>query len=70
MVTKILTGIQVVAIDYQKFAKGVWVTCLCVGILLAFFAKTPAQGALLITCSIIGLPAYLIDQGSKKKGKK
>jgi len=70
MVTKILTGIQVTSVNYQKFARGIWITCLCFGILLAFFAKTPAQGALLITCSILGLPAFFIDQSSKKKGKK
>ena len=70
MVTKILTGIQVTSVNYQKFARSIWITCLCFGILLAFFGKTPAQGALLITMSIIGLPAYFIDSGNKKKGKK
>jgi len=73
MVAKILTGIQVTATDYQKYAKGIWITCLCLGILVAIFGKTPSQGALLITCSILGLPAYLIDQGNKnnkKKGRK
>ena len=70
MVTKILTGIQVTSVNYQKFARSIWITCLCFGILLAFFGKTPAQGALLITMCIIGLPAYLVDQGSKKREEK
>jgi len=72
MVAKILTGIQVTSVNYQQYAKGIWITCLCLGLLLEFFGQDAPAGVALITLSIIGLPAYFIDaaQKSKKKGGK
>ena len=70
MVTKIIAGIKVTSVNYQKFARSIWITCLCLGLLIAFFGQSPAAGIVLIYCSVIGLPAFFIDQGNKKKAKK
>ncbi len=70
MVTKIITGIKVTSVNYQKYARSIWITCLCLGLLLAFFGQNAPAGIALIYCSVIGLPAFFIDQGSKKKGRK
>ena len=68
MVTKIMTGIKVTSVNYQKFARSIWVTCFGLGLLLAFFGQDAPAGIALIYCSVIGLPAFFIDQGNKQKG--
>ena len=70
MVTAILNGISVTATNYRIHARHVWITTLCIATFLIVFVQTPLSGAFIILTLLVFLPAYLIDQGNKKKGRK
>ena len=68
MVETILTGIARTGEGYERHCRVVWIMALCLGFSFALIGNT----GLIITCVIIGIPAYLLYQGKKttKRTKK